>query len=74
MISRQSNNAEVAIDYYLGVSMKDELFRDLEASVREGGAILRGERLPSRTSRSITRISRAFAIRSTCRRQILPRS
>ena len=29
--------------------MKDELFRELEASVREGGAILRGEKSPSRT-------------------------
>jgi putative transcriptional regulator len=29
--------------------MKDELFRELEASVREGGAILRGEQPPSRT-------------------------
>jgi putative transcriptional regulator len=28
--------------------MKDELFRELEASVREGAAILRGERAPSR--------------------------
>ena len=28
--------------------MKDDLFRELEASVREGGAILRGERTPSR--------------------------
>jgi putative transcriptional regulator len=28
--------------------MKDDLFRDLEASVREGGAILRGERSPAR--------------------------
>jgi len=29
--------------------MKDDLFRELEASVREGGAILRGEKSPSRT-------------------------
>jgi putative transcriptional regulator len=29
--------------------MKNDLFRELEASVREGGAILRGEELPSRT-------------------------
>jgi putative transcriptional regulator len=29
--------------------MKDELFADLEQSVREGGAILRGEMPPSRT-------------------------
>ena len=29
--------------------MKDELFDKLMASVREGGAILRGERPPSRT-------------------------
>jgi putative transcriptional regulator len=29
--------------------MNDELFRELEASVREGGAILRGEKAPSRT-------------------------
>ena len=29
--------------------MNDDLFRELEASVREGGAILRGERSPSRT-------------------------
>jgi putative transcriptional regulator len=28
--------------------MKDELFRELEASVREGGEILRGETSPSR--------------------------
>jgi len=28
--------------------VKDELFRELEASVREGGAILRGEKAPSR--------------------------
>jgi putative transcriptional regulator len=28
--------------------MKDELFRELEVSVREGAAILRGERAPSR--------------------------
>ncbi len=28
--------------------MKDELFNELAASVREGGAILRGERTPSR--------------------------
>jgi putative transcriptional regulator len=28
--------------------MKDELFKKLVASVREGGAILRGERIPSR--------------------------
>jgi putative transcriptional regulator len=28
--------------------MKDELFNELVASVREGGAILRGERTPSR--------------------------
>jgi len=28
--------------------MKDELFDELVASVREGGAILRGERTPSR--------------------------
>ncbi len=28
--------------------MKDELFDELVASVREGGAILRGERAPSR--------------------------
>ena len=28
--------------------MRDELFRELEASVREGGAILRGEKAPSR--------------------------
>ena len=30
--------------------MKDDLFNDLIASVREGGAILRGESLPSRTN------------------------
>jgi hypothetical protein len=29
--------------------MKDNLFRELEASVREGGAILRGEKPASRT-------------------------
>ena len=29
--------------------MKDELFNDLLTSVREGGAILRGEKKPSRT-------------------------
>jgi putative transcriptional regulator len=29
--------------------MKDDLFRELEASVREGGSILRGERSPSRS-------------------------
>ena len=29
--------------------MKVDLFRELEASVREGGAILRGEQPPSRT-------------------------
>jgi putative transcriptional regulator len=29
--------------------MKDDLFRELEASVREAGAILRGEKPPSRT-------------------------
>ena len=29
--------------------MKDELFNELVASVREGGAILRGEAAPSRT-------------------------
>src|SRR3954451_10405892 len=29
--------------------MKDDLFRELEASVREGAAILRGEKTPSRT-------------------------
>jgi putative transcriptional regulator len=29
--------------------MKDDLFRELEASVREGGAILRGEKPPSRS-------------------------
>ena len=29
--------------------MKDELFRTLEASVHEGGAILRGEQSPSRS-------------------------
>jgi len=29
--------------------MKPDLFRELEASVREGGAILRGERLASRS-------------------------
>ncbi|MCX7756116.1 MAG: helix-turn-helix domain-containing protein [Anaerolineales bacterium] len=28
--------------------MKDEVFEELEASVREGGAILRGEQPPSR--------------------------
>jgi putative transcriptional regulator len=28
--------------------MKDELFNELVASIREGGAILRGERTPSR--------------------------
>jgi putative transcriptional regulator len=28
--------------------MRDDLFRELEASVREGGAILRGEKPPSR--------------------------
>ncbi len=28
--------------------MKDDLFRELEASIREGGAILRGEKPPSR--------------------------
>ena len=28
-------------------NMKDELFNELAASVREGGAILRGERAPS---------------------------
>ena len=28
--------------------MKDELFNELLASVREGGAILRGERVPAR--------------------------
>ncbi len=28
--------------------MKDELFNELVTSVREGGAILRGERTPSR--------------------------
>jgi putative transcriptional regulator len=28
--------------------MKDEMFNELVASVREGGAILRGERTPSR--------------------------
>jgi putative transcriptional regulator len=28
--------------------MKDALFREMEASVREGGAILRGEKTPSR--------------------------
>jgi putative transcriptional regulator len=30
--------------------MKDELFQELVASVREGGAILRGETRPSRVS------------------------
>jgi putative transcriptional regulator len=29
--------------------MRDDLFRELEASVREGGAILRGEKPPSRS-------------------------
>jgi putative transcriptional regulator len=29
--------------------MRDEMFRELEASVREGGAILRGEVVPSRS-------------------------
>jgi putative transcriptional regulator len=29
--------------------MRDELFRELEESVREAGAILRGEKSPSRT-------------------------
>ncbi len=29
--------------------MKDDLFRELEASVREGGAILRGEKVASRS-------------------------
>ena len=29
--------------------MKDELFNELVASVREGGAILRGEKKPART-------------------------
>ncbi|OIN90199.1 MAG: transcriptional regulator [Anaerolineae bacterium CG03_land_8_20_14_0_80_58_20] len=29
--------------------MKDEMFNELVASVREGGAILRGERAPSRS-------------------------
>ena len=29
--------------------MKDELFNELVASVREGGAILRGKRVPART-------------------------
>jgi hypothetical protein len=28
--------------------MREELFRELEASVREGGEILRGEQPPSR--------------------------
>ncbi len=30
--------------------MKDELFAELVASVKEGGAILRGEKEPTRTS------------------------
>jgi putative transcriptional regulator len=31
------------------ISMRDDLFAELVASVREGGAILRGEKAPSRT-------------------------
>jgi hypothetical protein len=31
------------------IPMKDELFNELLESVREGGAILRGEKSPSRT-------------------------
>jgi putative transcriptional regulator len=34
--------------------MKDELFQELLASVREGAAILRGEKEPSRTFVSVT--------------------
>src|SRR5947209_4668781 len=33
--------------------MRDELFQELMASVREGGAVLRGEKEPSRTFISV---------------------
>ena len=40
--------------------MRDKLFDELVASVREGGAILRGERTPSRQSVMKSQSSSAF--------------
>jgi putative transcriptional regulator len=37
------------MDHRGRIPMKDDLFRQLETSVREGGAILRGEKVPSRS-------------------------
>jgi len=49
--------------------MKDEMFNDLVASVREGGAILRGEATPSRTftvdEMDVKRIRANFALPQT---------
>jgi len=53
--------------------MKDELFNELVASVREGGAVLRGKALPSAHLSSTGQISSAFApITSFHRGSLLP--
>ena len=44
--------------------MKDELFEELLASVREGGAILRGEKVPSRAFEHPTTALDVKAIRA----------
>jgi hypothetical protein len=44
------DNVTFALELREGVEMKEELFADLVESVREGAAILRGERAPSRAS------------------------
>ena len=56
-----------------GIPMKDDLFRELEASVREGDAILRGERSPSPRSSWGIPTSRASAIPFDYPRWILRR-
>jgi hypothetical protein len=43
------DNVTFALELREGVEMKEELFAKLLESVREGGAILRGERAASRT-------------------------
>jgi hypothetical protein len=44
------DNLTFALEVPEGVEIEEELFAELLASVREGAAILRGERAPSRAS------------------------
>lgn len=53
--------------------MKDELFAELVASVREGGAILRGEAALARTFQVAGQILNKFAPITTCHRMNLRR-